>query len=301
MKREEFEPKNVGKRLWFCIKYPLLSIVAAILITSTINGTVEGIKNHFQIQELKAEKEEAEKLETVGKPKDQKEDQKEDQMEEQKEEQKGNKTSKEETMVSKIILPEYQSLWEKNKDMIGWLTIPETGVDYPVMYRLEDDNYYLSHGFNKTEDKNGLLVLDKRCDITQSGGQHIIYGHNMRSGAMFGNLLNYKEKAYYEYNPIIEFDSIYEKGSYEIISVFVSKIFYQDEEGFRFYDYTKFTSEEEFRDYYDTIKKRSLYKINAEASYHDTLLCLVTCEYTDENGRLVIVAKKVEQSTESVE
>lgn len=196
--------------------------------------------------------------------------------------------------VVKTVLPEYKSLRKQNGDFVGWLSIENTSIDYPVMYKEEDSNFYLSHNFEKQEDINGLLTLDERCSLDDKGGQHIIYGHNMRSGAMFGELLNYKNQSFYKDNKIICFDTLFEKNTYEIIAVFLSQRYYEDDDTFKFYNYIQFSSKEEFDYFYDNIKQMSLYPIDAAASYGDTLLSLVTCEYSQDNGRFVVIAKKTE-------
>lgn len=195
----------------------------------------------------------------------------------------------------KSVLPEYKTLKEQNKDLVGWLSIANTSMDYPVMYKKGDSEFYLSHNFEKQEDANGLLTLDKRCDLENKGGQYIIYGHNMRLGNMFGELLNYKKESFYKSHKTIGFDTMFEKNTYEIVAVFLSKRFYECDNTFKFYNYIQFSSEKEFKYFYDNIKKMSIYPIKAEVSYGDTFLSLVTCEYSQENGRFVVIAKKAEK------
>lgn len=199
---------------------------------------------------------------------------------------------KKEKVKTTPILNKYKKLWNQNNDLKGWLQIENTPIDYPVMLHKKDNDFYLKHNFEKEEDINGLLVLDNRCDINTDGGQYIVYGHNMKSGAMFGELLNYKDEAYYKNNKKIMFDTLYESGEFEIISVFLTKVFYQDEDAFKFYNYTSFQSEKDFDLYIKQVKELSLYKIEAHAQYGDTLLALTTCEYSQENGRIVVIARK---------
>lgn len=284
--REEERKSSIWRRIWFYIKYPLVAAAAAILVSQLLSMPLDSLKNHASLEKLRKEKE---SVETTGT------DTAGGFQAVQKKQGFSGRKENENTIReqdTKRILPAYQSLWEKNNDLAGWLTIGDTGIDYPVMFKEGDDEYYLHHNFEKQEDVNGLLSLDKRCDLEKEGGQYIIYGHNMRSGAMFGELMNYKRKSYYEANPTIRFDTLYEEGTYQIISVFLSRIFYEDEEAFRFYEKTEFKTQEEFQVFYDTIKQASLYDIKEQASANDTILTLVTCEYSQENGRLVIMAKK---------
>ena len=88
------------------------------------------------------------------------------------------------------ILPEYQAIYQENPEFAGWLTIPDSIVDYPVMKPKNDTDYYLDHTFSGEEDKNGTLFIDSRNDIVHRSTNIIIYGHNMKSSAMFGSLKN---------------------------------------------------------------------------------------------------------------
>lgn len=194
--------------------------------------------------------------------------------------------------TTKSILPKYRALKKQNNDLAGWLSIEHTSIDYPVMYKEGDSEFYLSHNFEKKEDASGLLTLDKRCNLNDNGGQYIIYGHNMRIGTMFGELLNYKRESFYKSHKIICFDTLYEKNTYEIVAVFLSKRYYESDDTFKFYNYIQFSSEDEFEYFHDSIKQMSIYPIKATASYGDTFLSLVTCEYSQDNGRFVVIAKK---------
>lgn len=112
--------------------------------------------------------------------------------------------------ITLTVLDEYKSLYNQNKNLIGWLEIADTNIDYPVM-QTADNEYYLDHNINQEEDKNGTLFLDSACDVVKPSTNFIIYGHNMRSGNMFGNLDKYKSESYYKDHPMIRFDTIYEK------------------------------------------------------------------------------------------
>ena len=166
--------------------------------------------------------------------------------------------------------------------------MPDTGIDYPVMQG-PDNEYYLSHNIKNEYDKNGLLILDTRCQMSDTSPQYIIYGHNVQSGRMFGELLNYKEKSYYEHHKTICFDLLTEEGTYEIVAAFVVSM--KEEEGLSdFYQYDNFLSEEEFDSYISEIKRNSLYETGVVPEYGQPLLTLVTCEYSRDEGRFVVVA-----------
>ena len=185
----------------------------------------------------------------------------------------------------------YWQLYQRNNDFCGWLTIPETVVDYPVMHRTEDNDFYLSHNFDKEADVNGLLVLDKRCRADGEEDHLLIHGHNMKSGFMFGALKNYKDPAYSEKHPVILYDSLFNTRQYEIFAVFLSSTNLADTQDFHYYDYIQIDSEEAFDAYVSSVKQQSLYPIDVDVEYGDDLLTLSTCDYTKDNGRLVIVAR----------
>lgn len=191
------------------------------------------------------------------------------------------------------VLEEYQTLYNKNKKLIGWLKIDDTVIDYPVMQTANND-YYLDHNFNQEYDKNGSLFLDKDCDVVHRNTNLIIYGHHMKSGKMFGNLNNYSSKEYGSRHSLIQFDTIYEKGTYEVMYVFRSRIYNEDEVVFKYYQFLDAASATEFDSYMQEMAALSLYDTGVTASYGDELLTLSTCDSSETDGRFVVVAKRVE-------
>jgi len=192
------------------------------------------------------------------------------------------------------VLEKYKSLYNKNKNLIGWLKIDDTIIDYPVM-QTADNEFYLDHDIDQKTDKNGTLFLDAACDITKPSTNYIIYGHNMRSGKMFGSLSKYKNQEYFETHPYIIFDTIYEEAVYEVMYVFQSQIYNEDEIVFKYYQFIDADSKEEFDSNMSEMEKLSLYETGVEAVYGDHLLTLSTCDYEEEDGRFVVVAKKTDR------
>lgn len=190
------------------------------------------------------------------------------------------------------VLDQYKSLYNQNKNLIGWIKIADTIIDYPVM-QTTDNEYYLSHNISLEEDKNGTLFMDASCDIKKPSTNYIIYGHNMRSGKMFGALDKYENESYYEKHKIIEFDTIYEQSTYEIMYVFRSKVYLQDEVVFKYYQFIDANSADEFQSYMNEMAELSFYDTGVTAEYGDYLLTLSTCDYEEKEGRFVIVAKKI--------
>ncbi|MCD7724788.1 MAG: class B sortase [Clostridiales bacterium] len=199
----------------------------------------------------------------------------------------------EEEDIELTVLEEYQTLYNKNKKLIGWLKIEDTNIDYPVM-QTSNNEYYLDHNYNQEYDKNGSLFLDKDCDVVRRNTNLIIYGHHMKSGKMFGNLNKYSSEDYCREHSIIQFDTIYEKGTYQVMYVFRSRIYNEDEVVFKYYQFLDAASEQEFNSNMQEMAALSLYNTGVTASYGDELLTLSTCDSSEESGRFVVVAKRIE-------
>lgn len=191
------------------------------------------------------------------------------------------------------VLPEYETLYNKNKKLIGWLKIDDTVIDYPVM-QTANNEYYLDHNFNQEYDKNGSLFMDAACDVVHRNTNLIIYGHHMKSGKMFGNLNSYSSKEYCEKHSTIRFDTIYEKGLYQVMYVFRSRIYNEDEVVFKYYQFFDAASEKEFQSNMQEMAALSLYDTGVTASFGDELLTLSTCDSSEPDGRFVVVAKRIQ-------
>lgn len=228
------------------------------------------------------------------------------QLQEQKEVSETSETEEEIPVTNEDgILLEYEELYNKNNDMIGWLKIEDTVIDYPVMQTMEDEQYYLRRNFEKEDDDNGCLIMDTDSVVGEGSREFgyvedkepstnlIIHGHNMRSGNMFGKLSLYEDKTYGKEHSIICFDSIYEKREYELISVFYSKIFYQHEDVFKYYKFFQADTQEEFDNWYHNIKQKSLYDTGVEAEFGDEFITLSVCAYHVRDGRFVVVGKRI--------
>lgn len=199
----------------------------------------------------------------------------------------------EEEEIELTVLEEYETLYNKNKKLIGWLKIDDTSIDYPVM-QTSNNEYYLDHNYNQEYDKNGSLFLDKDCDIVHRNTNLIIYGHHMRSGKMFGNLNKYSSEDYCKKHSTIQFDTIYEKGTYEVMYVFRSRIYNEDEVVFKYYKFLDAASEKEFNSNMKEMASLSLYDTGVTAGFGDELLTLSTCDNSETDGRFVVVAKKID-------
>lgn len=203
------------------------------------------------------------------------------------------------------MIPKYEVLYEQNDDLIGWLSIEGTKIDYPVMQTPENENYYLNLGFDKKPNENGSLIMDTDSEVgigtvsnqyadgVKPCSNLIIHGHTMKSGEMFGDLDLYKDEAYGMEHNIIRFDSLYEEREYELIAVFYSQVFYQHEDVFKYYKFFQADTEEEFFDWYNNIKKMSVYDTGVTAEFGDEFITLSACAYHVEDGRFVVVGRRI--------
>ena len=182
-------------------------------------------------------------------------------------------------------------LMKLNKDVVGWITIFDTHISYPVVQGKDNQEYLNKDVFGKFS-FSGSIFLDYRnaCDFTDS--YSIIYGHHMKNGTMFAALADYENKDFYEKHKVIQFDTLTENGKYEIAAVFKTTVY--DTKGFAFYEFVNADKNEKFDEYVRKCKRLSLYETNVIPEYGDDLLTLVTCEYSARNGRMVVVAKKIE-------
>jgi len=210
------------------------------------------------------------------------------------------------TMDPAEMLPNMRELYNMNNDFIGWLTIDDTNIDYHVMQKMEDEQYYLDRDFQENYSANGSLILDSDscagtgtkannyADGTLPSTNLIIHGHNMKNGAMFGNLDKYRQQDYEVKHNIIKFNTLYEEREYEIVAVCLSQVYLKSQtDVFKYYKFFEAYSKKEFDYFYDNIKKLQLYDTGVTAEYGDEFLTLSVCAYHVENGRLVVVAKRI--------
>lgn len=192
----------------------------------------------------------------------------------------------------RTIMKDYRKLYKKNKDLIGWVTVKGTQIDYPVMQTPKDSEYYLHRNFKKKEDVNGLPFLDAKCDVEDANSNLMVYGHHMKSGLMFAHLEDFEQANFYKKHKIIEFDTLYEKRKYEVVAVFRSKIYKEEQNVFKYYRYGGPLSEKQYTHYVENCTKLSVHKTGVTPAYGEQLLTLVTCAYHTEEGRFVVVARR---------
>ena len=188
---------------------------------------------------------------------------------------------------------ELEELQKENNEIIGWLEIEDTNINLPVC-QTTDNDFYLTHNYKKEKSKGGSLFLDKDFDLINGSSNYLIYGHRNTQGLMFEDLLKYSKEDFYNNHKTIKFTTNKDDSVYEIISVFYSRVYYKKEKDvFRYYNFVNANNEEEYNDFVNNCKKSSIYDTGVTANYGDQLLTLSTCEYSQEDGRFVVVAKKV--------
>lgn len=185
-----------------------------------------------------------------------------------------------------------RELKEQYTDVVGWIEVPGTNIDYPVMQG-EDNNYYVKHDYKQEYAFDGSIFLHKDYDWTIPSSNLLLYGHNNKNDVMFAQLLKYKDENFYKQYPTIKFTTPEEDAEYEIIAVFLSRVYYKTEQNvFRYYNFINAENEAEYNEYVQNSKAASLYNIEATAEYGDQLITLTTCEYSQEDGRFVVVGRK---------
>lgn len=288
--REKLSKTNKGMIVFM---FSAIFIICMIYLNWNIFQDMKTNYDAYQLQERMAEAERAARIEDLWKEKRIQEDEWKRILDEQT--ALAQVTAQEnEQEPQPELLSKFRELYAENNDFRGWLKIEGMKIDYPVMTRLGDNNYYLDKNFEGEKDKNGLLILDYRCDLLSGAQNFIIYGHNMSSGVMFGTLKNYKNKSFCEEHPVIQFDTLYEEAEYKVVAAMLSEVAYADEEVFRYYDAIDMSTEESFNAFYQNVSEKALYMTGETLSYGDSCLILSTCDRYKEDGRFVVIAKRIQ-------
>ena len=189
------------------------------------------------------------------------------------------------------MLPGYKDIYEMNNHVVGWIKMEGTQMDYPVMQTPAEPNFYLYRSFDKMDSARGSIYAREVCDINAPSDNITIFGHNMADGSMFACLGNYTSKAAWDNNSLIFFDTLTEYHTYKIFAVFKTSA--NVGQGFAYHQFVDAENESQFDDFVATCKKLSFYDTGITPVYGDKLICLSTCEYTLDNGRLVVAAVRI--------
>lgn len=185
----------------------------------------------------------------------------------------------------------YEEIYNQNNDLVGWIKLEGTRLNYPVMQTPDDPNYYLYRDFDKKDSTRGSIYAWGDADINMPSDNITIFGHNMADGSMFNCLGAYTSKHAWENNPLIIFDTLYEYHTYKIFAVFKTSA--NVGQGFSYHKFVDAANEEEFNDFVAKCKDLSFYDTGITPVYGDKLIALSTCEYTLDNGRLVVCAVRI--------
>ena len=187
-------------------------------------------------------------------------------------------------------------LQKENPEVVGWLEIEGTNISYPVC-QTDNNDYYLTHSYKKEKVTGGSLFLDKDYDFTIPSSNLLIYGHRNTKGLLFEDLIKYQDEDFYNDHKTIRFTTRTEDATYEVMSAFNSRVYYQDETNvFRYYYFVNAENKSEYDEFVENCKKESIYDTGVTAEYGDQLLTLSTCEYSQKDGRFAVVARKIENN-----
>lgn len=197
---------------------------------------------------------------------------------------KTDTTNKVEDNKPNSVLSKYNKLIADNEDYRCWLKMDNTKIDYPVV-QSNDNSYYLDRDFNKNHLAAGSIFMDFRNNF-DSDKSVVIYGHNMRNGTMFGELDNFKKESFFNENNKFKIEYKDKTYTYEVFSVYIgdaSENFVEVE----------FDSDEDYIDYLNRIKSKSLFKSDIEVSNNDKIVTLYTCSYEFDGARTVVNGKLI--------
>jgi len=176
-------------------------------------------------------------------------------------------------------------LFAMNDDFIGWLCIPETDINYPVMHTPDNPEKYLRRNFQGEYSESGVPFLDSRCALDSDN--LIIYGHNMMNGTMFAGLQGYVREDFCKAHPIVEFQTADGCAEYRVFAVAWVKS--NDE----WYKFVGANSAEDFNSAVDKVIGKALFSISSAPEYGSQILTLSTCYDSAHNGRLLVLAAKL--------
>jgi sortase B len=193
-------------------------------------------------------------------------------------------------------LIKFVNLQKVNPDIKGWVQIPNTVIDYPVLQSSSaSPEYYLKRDYNKSYTKYGSIFLDARCNVLKPAATQkndILYGHSMQDGRMFAALLNFGQMNVYKASPVITFDTVTEPSQWKIISVFKTNT---NENQGKLFDYlkTEFKSDSVYMNFIYQMRIRSIIQTPVDFIPSDDIITLSTCSYEFDDFRTVVVARRV--------
>ena len=186
---------------------------------------------------------------------------------------------------SNTISVNFDNLTNINKDTVGWLSITNTNISYPVV-QSKDNEHYLTHNFYNEKSDSGWLFADYRNNFSPLNQNIIIYGHNRIENTMFGTLKNLLKEEWYTKDQTIHFNTLNKKMTFKVFSIYTIKA----EE---FIPTTSYT-QEELNKFIDSALEKSIYNFNINTDNTNTIITLYTCTNNNKD-RIIIHAKKLYQ------
>lgn len=192
----------------------------------------------------------------------------------------------------------FKELQKINSEICGWIKIDDTHIDYPVLYRNGDTDFYLTHDYKKENSRYGSITVDARCANGVKSNNVILHGHHMKDGQMFADLLKFGDVSFCKEHPVINFDTVEEKALWKVFAIFKANTLPEQGEVFDYY-VTKFSDKSDFNNYVKDVRKRSLVDFPVDVKYNDKLLTLSTCSYERKDFRTVVMARKLRKNESS--
>lgn len=183
-----------------------------------------------------------------------------------------------------LIAVDFEGLLSANSDVVGWLYVPDTEINYPVV-QAEDNQTYLHKGLNGKYLRSGTIFADYRNGLPMQDRNYIIYGHSMKNGSMFGKLLHYKKQAYYDKHPVWYYLTPEQNYRVELFAGRVVKtnhIIYQVN-----------ADDSEFSEYLQKSIEESTFQSDVKVTDSDAIVTLSTCSYEFDQARYVVLGKLV--------
>ncbi len=181
----------------------------------------------------------------------------------------------------KIPVIDFDNLKKINSDIIGWIYIEGTNINYPIVQG-RDNKYYLKHLFNKEWNSSGCIFLDSRNSADLSDKHSVIYGHHMRDGKMFSDLMKYKQQLFYEKHS--EILILTPDGNYKLI-IFSSYVTSSDDDAWK----VEFSSENDLEEWINKSLYKSCLKCDINPTTVYQIVTLSTCSYEYNNARFVLL------------
>lgn len=191
---------------------------------------------------------------------------------------------------SQMIQPRFEKLQTINENIVGWITIPNSQLNNPVMYS-GDNDYYLHHNYLDEESRAGSVFMDFRNDVEGLGRHTILYGHVMRNGSMFGEIAKFAEQSYADEHSVMTFSTLYENYELQVFAAYETTTDF-------YYIETDFTDDAAFGRFLTEIQKRSVISmpVDVDVTATDQILTLSTCTTSlADNERFVVHAKLVKK------